>query len=378
MKKRSSRGQHTLAREYFVSNEIFATEHERIFFRSWLLAGHISQLEHPGSYFLFELERESVIVLRDGAGEIRAFHNHCRHRGSRLCREESGLLGATIQCPYHAWIYALDGALRNVPAMSEVAGFDPADYPLHCVALTNWEGFLFVNLAQEPQPFGDALPGLVGRFRQWQPSRLRAAHREVYVVDANWKMFFHNFSECYHCPLAHPLLNKLAPFRNSENDLDEGSVLGGPMWMNNREGSMTISGERCAPAFADLSDEQRGRVYYYTLFPSAFISFHPDYVLVHRVRPLAIDRTRIVCEWYFHADVIAAPGFDPQPAVALWDLTNRQDWDLCMNAYRGVISRAWQAGPYAELESQLAAFDRQYLRAMSGETEPKNIPLRMI
>lgn len=249
MKERTSFGQHTLDRQYFVSDEVFAAEHERIFFRSWLLAGHVSQLDQPGSYFLFELEHESVVVLRDREGEIRAFHNHCRHRGSRLCREAQGTLGSAIVCPYHAWAYDLDGTLKNVPAMKEVAGFDAADYPLHRAALANWEGFLFVNLAKEPQPFEQALSGLVGRFRQWQPSELRAADRRIYEVDANWKMFFHNFSECYHCPLAHPQLNKLTAFRNSENDLDEGPVLGGPMWMHNRDGSMTIGGERCAPAF---------------------------------------------------------------------------------------------------------------------------------
>ncbi|HEX6834064.1 MAG TPA: aromatic ring-hydroxylating dioxygenase subunit alpha [Rudaea sp.] len=369
MKPRTSFGQSTLARDYFVSPDIWRAEHERIFFRNWLLAGHVSQLAQPGDYFLFELERESVIVLRDQAGEIRAFHNHCRHRGSRLCQETQGKLGATITCPYHAWNYGLDGALRAVPTMAEVTGFDPAKYPLHAVALTNWQGFLFVNLASQPRDFDEALPGLKDRFGAWRPAELRAVHREVYEVDANWKLFFHNFSECYHCPTVHPQLNRLTPFRNSENDLDEGPVLGGPMWMSNPHGSMTIGGERCAAPFPDLTDEQRARVYYYTLFPGAFISFHPDYVLVHRTTPLTIDRTRIVCEWFFHPDAIAAPGFDPQPAIAFWDMTNRQDWELCANAHRGVTSRAWEAGPYSELESQLAAFDRQYLRAM-GDDKP--------
>ncbi len=373
MKQRSSFGQHTLDREYFVSPQVFEQEHERIFFRSWLLAGHASQLQRAGDYFLYELQNESVIVVRDEAGSIRAFHNHCRHRGSRLCQAATGSVGTGPVCPYHAWSYALDGTLRKVPAMNEVAGFDTADYPLHPVALTDWEGFLFVNFDPHPIAFDIALPGLSGRFSQWEPSRLRVADRRVYDVDANWKMFVHNFSECYHCPLAHPQLNKLTPFRNSENDLDEGSVLGGPMWMSNREGSMTIGGERCAPPFAGLTAEERARVYYYTLFPGAFLSFHPDYVMVHRVQPLAIDRTRIVCEWYFHPDAMAAPVFDPSPAVEFWDMTNRQDWDLCVNAYRGVISRAWQAGPYSELESQLAAFDRQYLKVLNGP--PQQIAL---
>src|SRR5215467_7379093 len=103
MKQRTSFGQLTLDREYFVSQDVFAAEHERIFLRSWLLAGHVSQLEEPGSYFLFEIERESVIVVRDRDGKIHALHNHCRHRGSRLCHEVNGKLGQVILCPYHAW-----------------------------------------------------------------------------------------------------------------------------------------------------------------------------------------------------------------------------------------------------------------------------------
>jgi len=367
MKSRTSFGQHTLGRDYFVSDEIWRAEHEKIFYRSWMLAGHVSQLEQPGSYFLFELGSESVIVLRDHDGELRAFHNHCRHRGSKLCREAQGTLGKAIQCPYHAWTFGLDGALRNVPTMSEVPGFDPANYPLHQVALESWQGFLFVNLSPDPQPFAEALPGLAERFQQWRTPELRAAARKVYEVDANWKLIFHNFSECYHCPLAHPHLNKLTPFRNSENDLDEGPVLGGPMWMSNRDGSMTMGGERCAPALPGITEAERGKVYYYSLFPSGFLSFHPDYVMMHRALPLAKNRTRVVCEWLFHPDAIAAPGFDPAPAVEFWDLTNRQDWELCSNAHLGVTSHAWKPGPYSDLESQLAAFDRQYLRALGDE-----------
>ncbi len=89
--------------------------------------------------------------------------------------------------------------------------------------------------------------------------------------------------------------------------------------------------------------------------------------MVHRAQPLSRERTRVVCEWYFHPDAIAMPGFDPRPAIEFWDLTNHQDWELCANAQRGVVSRAWEPGPYSELESQLAAFDRQYLRALGSD-----------
>ena len=367
MKPRTSFGQRTLPREYFTSDEIFEIETERIFGQSWLLAGHVSQIRESGRYFLFELGRESVIVLRDREGAVRAFHNHCRHRGSRLCRDESGSLGPRIQCPYHAWTYGLDGCLLGAPNMSDVHGFDASEFPLHEVAAEVWEGFVFLNLGPQPASLLDSLPGLGDRFDHWPLPELESVHQTVYQVDANWKLFFHNYSECYHCPSVHPHLNRLTPYKNTENDLEEGPVLGGPMWMSNPDGSMTMNGGRAAEPFEGLTEEERKRVFYYTVFPSAFFSFHPDYVLVHRARPLGKDRTRIVCDWFFHPDAIAAPEFDPQSAIEFWDLTNRQDWELCANAHRGVVSRAWDPGPYSELESQLAAFDRYYLSVLDRD-----------
>lgn len=364
MKARSARGQHTLDARYYVDTAIWRQEQARILRGQWLLAGHVSALPDSGSYFLYEVGDDSVLVTRDDAGNIRAHHNVCRHRGARLCREPRGNLGRVVRCPYHAWTYALDGALQVAPHMQEVAGFDSAQWPLKQVALAEWRGFVFLNLAPDPQPFNAALSTPGGRVCLWPLEMLQSAHQIVYEVAANWKLLFHNYSECYHCPGAHPLLNRLAPYRNSANDLEDGAVLGGPMTMSNTEGSMTMHGGRCAPPFAALAAAERGRVYYYTLFPSAFLSLHPDYVLVHRVQPLDAGRTRVTCDWYFHPEAIAAAGFDAQPAIEFWDLTNRQDWMLCESVMRGIGSSAWTPGPYSELESQLAAFDRHYLKAL--------------
>ena len=366
MNARTSHGQRTLPREYFTSEAIWQLEQMRIFGASWLLAGHVSELQESGSYLLYEIGNESAIVLRDAAGELRAFHNFCRHRGTRLCLAQRGQLGHAIQCSYHAWTYGLDGALKGAPHMQDVAGFDKAAWGLKPVALAVWNGFLFVNFATDPQPFAEALPALSGKFMNWPLIELVSVHQTVCEVAANWKLFFHNYSECYHCPTGHPHLNRLTPFRNTANDLDEGPVLGGPMGLSNPDGSMTLDGKRCAPPFADLTADERSRVHYYTLFPSAFLSLHPDYVLLHRVRPLAIGRTQITCDWFFLAESVAAPGFDAQPAIGFWDLTNQQDWALCANAWRGICASAWEPGPYSELESQLAAFDRYYLSRINS------------
>lgn len=375
MKSRTAFGQRTLPGELYTSEKVFRAEWERLFGARWLYAGHVSEIRDPGSYFLVELGRESVVVLRGRDGVARAFHNVCRHRGSRLCLEPAGTLGGALQCPYHAWTYELDGALRAAPNMAEVAGFEHGEHGLLPCALREWQGLLFVSLAEVPSPFEEAIGPFVGRVERWLLGELATVHRTVYEVDANWKLFFHNYSECYHCPTVHPHLNKLTPYRNTTNDLDEGAILGGPMWMTNSDGSMTTDGERCAPLLPGLAENDRGHVLYYTVFPSMFLSLHPDYVLVHRAQPLAVDRTRIRCDWLFHPDAIAAPGFDPRPAIEFWDLTNRQDWALCANTHKGVASRAYRPGPYSELESQLAAFDRQYLRAMGWDEQP---PLALV
>jgi Rieske 2Fe-2S family protein len=376
MAQRSAHGQHTLAGEFFTSDAVWREEQERIFRRRWLYAGHVSQLPKPGSYFLFEVAGESVIVLRGDDGLVRAHHNLCRHRGSRLCLEARGELGKAIQCPYHAWTYELDGALRAAPNMHDVEGFRREDHGLLPAHVAEYEGLLFVNLSVEPEPFDEAMAPLRGRFERWRIGELVSVHQTVYEVAANWKLFFHNYSECYHCPGVHPHLNKLTPYKNTTNDLVDGAVLGGPMWMSNPDGSMTMGGERCAALLPGLGEPDRGHVLYYTLFPSMFLSLHPDYVLVHRAAPLTREATRIFCDWYFHPDAVARPGFDPQPAIDFWDLTNRQDWELCANTHKGVTSAAYLPGPYSDLESQLAAFDREYLRAMGRESRPPLAAMR--
>ena len=369
MSTRTAAGATTLPQSYFTSDEIFRREMEAIFSRRWLFAGHVSRLAEPGDFFLFEIDRESLILLRDPQGEVRGFFNVCRHRGARLCSTDHGQLSQTIRCPYHAWTYGLDGELLGAPIMSDVAGFDRQDHPLAPVAVRVWEGLIFVNLDPRPRPFDEVFSPLVGKFDAWQIADLEAVHQTVYEVEANWKLLFQNYSECYHCPALHPALNKLTPFRNASNDLEEGPFLGGPMRMEIEGGSMTMTGQRCAPPFRGLSGEDLNLVQYYTVFPNLLLSLHPDYVLIHRLDRLATDRTRIVCDWLFHRETMEAPGFDPSPAVEFWNMTNKQDWQVSELSQAGITSRAYTPGPYAELESMIAAWDREYLRALdeSGE-----------
>jgi phenylpropionate dioxygenase-like ring-hydroxylating dioxygenase large terminal subunit len=359
--KRFAYGQSTLPQEYFVSRQIFDLETERIFASNWLCIGRSSQLERSGSYFVPSLIEESVIVTRDNEANVQAFYNVCRHRGTQLCIDAAGELPGKIQCPYHMWTYSFSGELIGAPNMKDVPGFDRNLYPLHKVAIKEWEGFLFINLSKDSQPFEAVFAPLFDRFYRWRLKELQIAHSITYEVNANWKLIFQNYNECYHCPTVHPLLARLTPYKSAMNYFDDGPILGGPMQIAVEGGSMTMDGRACA---AVIAEEEKDVVHYYTVFPSMFLSLHPDYVLVHRLQRIRPDFTRIVCEWLFHPDEMNRDGFDPAPAVEFWDLTNKQDWNVCELSQKGVKSRAYVPGPYSNLESLLAAFDREYLRTM--------------
>lgn len=358
-------GARTLPQRYFVSPEVFAQERVKIFGRQWVCVGRQSQLARAGDFFVQEVAGESLILVLDQKGTVQGFYNVCRHRGTRLCEVASGHTAA-IQCPYHAWTYALDGRLIGTPQMDDAPGFEKADYSLHPVRLALWEGFIFVSLGDLVPPLERVFAPLAGKFGHWNLPLLRSARRIEYDVRTNWKLIFENYSECYHCPGVHPMLSKVSPSDSAENDLTEGPFLGG--FMTIKEGkSLTMSGEACARAVGDISGEDHAKVFYYSIFPNMLLSMHPDYVMVHQLWPQSPERTFIQCDWFFHPDAAGsgAPAFNPEDAIEFWDMTNKQDWHVCELSQLGIASRAYQPGPYSPRESIPAAWDREYLRALS-------------
>jgi len=352
----------SLPQKYFVSPDIFAREQAEIFSKQWLLVGHESHLKKSGDFFLATIAGESLIVLRDQKSEVRAFYNVCRHRGTRLKEDSCGHASA-IQCPYHAWTYRLDGRLIGAPHMDEVPGFDKADYSLRAVNLALWEGFIFINLDGNAMPLEEWFAPLNGKFSHWNIPTLQPAKRIEYDVQANWKLMFENYSECYHCPGVHPQLQKVSPYDSAENDLREGPFLGGFMKINPGK-SLTMSGNACAAFVGKIENLQQ--VFYYSIFPNMLLSLHPEYVMLHQLWPQSPERTLIVCDWLFHPDAARAGQavYNPDDAIEFWDMTNKQDWRVCELSQQGIASRAYVPGPYSSRESIPAAWDRYYLTVM--------------
>jgi len=358
----------TLPAAVYTSPEVLAAEQSGLFGKTWLCAGREADIPGAGDFFTRDIAGDSVIVVRGADGRVRAFFNVCRHRGSRLIDAASGHGLNRILCPYHAWSYRLDGTLAQLPGQSpgshaagrESLGLVPVQVGTH-------EGFIFLNLDPAAAPLGLQLEGLPD-FGRFSLPELRCGWRRSYEVQANWKLVCENYSECYHCPGAHPQLARLSDLiSRSARPMESGDGFnGGPMQLRDGIETMSLSGKRTVPVIPGLSADDHRYVYYYVIYPNLLLSPHPDYVLTHTAWPLAPDRTRVECELLFTQEALARPGFDPADMANFWDITNRQDWALCERTQLGAASRGYRPGPYQPAEDCVHTFDRWYAERLAA------------
>ena len=349
----------TLPGRYYTDADIFQREMDAFFRGMWFCAGREEWIESAGDFFLCEAAGESLIVTRGTSGAIQAFYNVCRHRGTRICREETGAFPGRIQCPYHGWTYALDGSLMGAPHME--AGFQREDFPLHRVSCDLWDGHIFLNMSREALSLSEQLGKLPEKFAPWQMRDLRMHNRIEYDVSANWKLIISNYNECLHCPVLHSLLCEVSDPMSGNNEAPQPGYIGGSMEFRGGAQTMSMDGTRRRDYLPGLTDEQRRHVFYYAIYPNFLLSLHPDYMMVHRLWPQAVDRTRIVCEWFFHPAEIAKRDFAAEDVIEFWDTTNREDWDISEQSQLGISSRSYEPGPYSTREGLLSAFDKRVL-----------------
>jgi Rieske 2Fe-2S family protein len=251
--------------------------------------------------------------------------------------------------------------------------FCRGDYPLHGIPAEIWDGHVFVNFDRSAAPLAAQLGGLLGKFAAWRVGELRMAARMTYDVKCNWKLLVVNYNECLHCPILHPLLNRMTHYLSGENDPPAAGYIGGSMEFREGVETMSVDGKKPRACLPGLPGENRDRVHYYTVYPNLFLSLHPDYVMTHTLWPQAVNQTRVICELHFHPDEMKIPGFDPGDAVEFWDTTNREDWRICELSQLGIQSRAYQPGPYSAKEGLPRAFDEMIVAA-AGEQAGKDNP----
>jgi Rieske 2Fe-2S family protein len=294
---------------------------------------------------------QSFLLVRADDGQLRAFHNICRHRGHELLSVGEHRTQRGIRCPYHAWVYGLQGDLRATPRFN-MDSLDKTDFPLVQAGVGEWHGWVFVNASGDAPDLATHLGNLDIVVEGYRPEELRLGASHTYELRANWKIAVENYCECYHCSEIHPELCKVTPPDSNiaYEERSTGVWLGGPMELLDHAVTMSLSGESGGTMIPGLPEDKRRLVGYSVVYPNLLISPHPDYVMTHRIVPLAPDRTQVECAWYFPEEAFALPGFSPDYASDFWDVTNREDWSACESVQRNVTSPGYRPGPFSYWE----------------------------
>lgn len=346
----------------------YADEMKAIWGKAWVCAGRLADLP-KGQMRRMQLGDAAVILCHQADGSLSAFHNHCRHRGAELCADTQQALGKLISCPYHAWSYAAtDGRLVATGHARPTADFRPGDHGLLPVAIKVWNGFVFLSAAQDPAPLSADVP--LSTFDNWPMDQLVTGHSWDSEIACNWKVFWENYSECLHCPGIHPELCDLVPIYGQgimgANETRAGQTPRepGPSLRLGAE-SWTMDGALCGPAFPKLTSAERQAGYtFVTLWPSAFVVAHADYVRSVRLEPLSPTRTRLIAEWHFAPETLAQPGFDATEVAAFAKIVLGQDAAACEMNQRGLASPAYAHGRLMPEEYEIHRFHQWVLSAM--------------
>jgi len=349
-------GARTLPAIAYLSDDVLAWERTHLFEGSWVCVGRSDTLADPGDQTAVRVGSDGVLLVRGHDEVLRGFFNVCRHRGHELLEAGTSRTVRAIKCPYHAWVYTLDGTLAGAPRFGEHATFDKAEFPLIEARIAEWHGWVFVNASGDAPAFEEHVGGLAELVAPWRPERMFVAETHEYVVEANWKGITENYHECYHCPSIHPALCEVTPSDSGENFASDGCWVGGSMDLKAHAATMSLTGESLGVTVPGLSDRQAREVSYVGLFPNLLLSLHPDYVMTHRLEPVSPGRTRVECAWLFPPDARERADFDPGYASEFWDLTNREDWRACESVQRGLASRGARPGPFAWSEDEVHAF----------------------
>jgi Rieske 2Fe-2S family protein len=347
----------------------YERELEVFWYARWICVARDEELAATGDWKRVRVGTQSIVVLRDEAGAVRAFHNTCRHRGSVLCSEDRGRFARRrIVCPYHAWTYDLGGRLVATPRRMQTPDFRPEDFPLFEVAAGRWGGFVFIHLGTDPAP----LPACIGerdeRYRRYAFGELRIGKRIVLDVKANWKLLAENFSECFHCPPVHPEFCRIV---TAYQDAGAWGLRGAPESRPEYKAgarTLTLDGSARLPAFGGLTEEEKARLYAAdVVLPNLFLNVHPDYVNSQFMFPTGPQSVRMVYDWLFEARHLPLADADLEHYVALWDITNRQDARNCEWQQEGLQSREFRHGVYMPQEFDAHRF-AQWVRRELGSS----------
>lgn len=371
----------TLLPDAYTSRDFFDIERERVFATSWIAVGCASEIEAPGDVIVAEVAGRSIIVARNKDGELRAFHNVCRHRATKLLDEGCGPQ-RRIRCPYHSWTYDLDGNCLGTPLfegsdipedqreifdMSDVKGFDKADYGLLPVRVETWGFLVFVNLDPDADPLVNQLGDLPDRFSGYRLDEWRAVRSKAYEANANYKLLGENFMEYYHLPWVHPELVKVSRMEDHYRWQGPGMYTGmctTPVSQNTEDG-----GWQGLPPLSALDSEDAESGRFVWLFPNTAVVVLPNHAFVIMARPEGPDRTVEETVILAHPESLESPdsGDALDQLARFWDLVNLQDIEIVERVQEGISNPAYAGGRMCyKFEEPLHRFQNMVVDRMVG------------
>ena len=359
--------QPSLPAELYSDPAVYQEELTKIWYQQWIYAGRVDGLSRPGDYRLTTIGNQTIIITLNREGQVRAFYNTCRHRGAELCQAQQGHFKQDrITCPYHRWSYSLEGALLNTPNL-EISN-DHHHFGLYPVKCQSWGGNIYINLdSSSPLKLGETADPDFTVLDNWPLEQLKLGHTHQFELACNWKIFWENYLECYHCPGIHPDLCKLVPLYKAAlatDRIDPGAELADAVASGIE--SWTTTGKAISLPFEGLSTEQANAGHtFMELYPNQYIVAHSDYVRQVSISPLSAERTRVTTEWLFSAEAMKDPDFDPAPAIDFSKQVLAEDrWVNELNQ-RGVTALPPQNGYLVPVEADVGLFHEMYSNWMS-------------
>ncbi len=381
---------HGLARDFYLDSAIFERDMERVIRRHWHCLAHESVIPHPNDFKLFRFADEQIILARAADGQIHALLNVCRHRGAEIFTRPKGNAKMFV-CPYHAWTYNNDGSLRAARLMPK--DFDRNAHGLRKLHVRVASGLVFISFAEEPldfAPVGNALRASCGQYG-WETARV--AHREVYPIEANWKLAVENYVECYHCGPAHPeysqthALEKPLDMIAGMNAAMEArtcglgiDIISGDQWQTSQAGKEAIhvfryalyegvstgsqDGGPVAPLMGRFT-EYDGGVTSIHLGGTSFLVCYPDHGMIYRFVPKTAESCEMELIWLVRGDAEEGRDYDLDRLTWLWKVTTEEDKAIIEHTARGVRSHYFVPGPIAPMEQNELRYINWYLEEIS-------------
>ena len=368
---------------FYTDPSVYALELERIIYRNWIMAGHVSELPEPGDFKVSAVADEAAIIVRGEDDELRAFANVCRHRGSLVCLAEQGRT-KEFSCPYHGWKYGLDGQLLAARDMPD--GFDKSAHSLKPVSFEVIHGLMFICFTDTAPSLEGCRQDLAEPMAMFDFPNLKVAARKVYDIPANWKLCIENYQECYHCATSHPeyarmhtltltyeqrarlreeLLERMPAcnVREYEFDFIDTAARAGEMgygysrsalFKKYRTGSR--DGQPVAPLLGEFTDYDQGASDF-TFGAFSFLLAYSDHVVAYVFTPVEHARSRCEIYWFVRGDAEEGTDYDVDELTWLWDVTTQADKEIIVNNSKGVHSRYYEPGPFSHME----AMEQRYI-----------------